>query len=163
MSEMKDVKVRFGKYNWIIVESNAYGCLLLCDITEENKEFMQYWDRSCRFDEGQSVEWPDCELCNWCNDDFIKMAFSEIEAECILNKPERANNYISEQVGVFLLKQDILSYNKWGIDSADYFESDADPYEEKLAQPAIWIDLILSSELLPDWYEKYKQLLFEDR
>ena len=122
------LKLRFGKYNWKIIDWNDYGCMLLCDVLGGNHFFRRAWDRTYRLDDREDVVWPKCELHDWLNDDFLKNAFSEEESACIVNEPCRIGDFNTQQAGIFLLaRSELIKYTKIHID--DCWTLDADVWD----------------------------------
>lgn len=163
------LKLCFGRYNWKIINWEANGCMLLCDVLEGNQFFRQVWDRSYRLDVGEDVAWPKCELHDWLNDDFMKDAFSEEESACIVNEPCRIGSFTTDQAGVFLLaRSELIKHTNipvdccWTLD-ADVWEYDEEAVtNEKYVQPVIWIDFDLIDSLIPGWKELATYLAYSD-
>jgi len=163
------LKLRFGKYNWKIINWEANGCMLLCDVLDGNQFFRQAWDRSYRLDAGEDVAWPKCELHDWLNDVFMKNAFSEEELACVVNDPCRNGDFTTDQVGVFLLaRSELIKYTNihveycWTLD-ADVWDYDEEAVtNEKYVQPVIWIDFALIDSLIPGWKDLAAVLAYSD-
>lgn len=162
-------KVRFGKYNWKIIAWNYYGCMLICDVLDGDRFFIQAWDRSCRLDFGEEVVWPKCELYDWLNDDFLKSSFSEEESACIVDEASCIHNPNSAQAGVFLLERsELIKHTNIHIDNCWALDADVWDYDEeavtneKYVQPVIWIDFALIDSLIPGWKELVANLAFSD-
>ena len=163
------LKLRFGKYNWKIINWEANGCMLLCDVLDGNQFFRQAWDRSYRLDVGEDVAWPKCELHDWLNDDFMKDAFSEEESACIVNEPCRIGDFTTDQVGVFLLpRSDLIKHTNIHVDYCWTLDADVWDYDEeavtneKYVQPVIWIDFAFIDSLIPGWKDLAAVLAYSD-
>lgn len=156
--------IRFGELNWVVIENNNGHCLLLCQ-----KTFSCAWDTSYRIDYGESVDWPNCELYDWLNDDFRNYYLNENEQLCICegeqyyghykNKAEifildcGAHDYYVEKICKSNEKYENLRANHpninpfWYLDSSSMFDSETDPLMKCNVRPAIWIDICLAKEL----------------
>ena len=163
------LKLRFGKYNWKIINWEANGCMLLCDVLDGNQFFRRAWDRTYLLDVGEDVAWPKCELHDWLNGVFLKDAFSEEESACIVNEPCRIGDFTTDQVGVFLLpRSELIKYTNIHVDYCWTLDADVWDYDEeavtneKYVQPAIWIDFALLDSLIPGWKELATNLAFSD-
>lgn len=163
------LKLRFGKYNWIIIKWEANGCMLLCDILGRSQFFRQAWDHTYRFDVGEDVAWSKCELHDWLNNDFWEDAFSEEESACIVTEPCRIGDFTTDQVGVFILERsELIKYTNLNIDTCWTLDADVWDYDEeavtneKYVQPVIWIDFALIDSLIPGWKELATNLAFSD-
>lgn len=163
------LKLRFGKYNWKIINWEANGCMLLCDVLDGNQFFRRAWDRTYRLDVGEDVAWPKCELHDWLNGVFLKDAFSEEESACIVNEPCRIGDFTTDQVGVFLLlRSELIKYTNIHVDYCWTLDADVWDYDEeavtneKYVQPAIWIDFALLDSLIPGWKDLTTVLAYSD-
>lgn len=158
--------VHFGKYEWKIVEWNNNGCLLVCYVVDGREYFRNCWDATYRIDYGSDVSWPNCELHDWLNKDFLRDAFSDEEEACILNAACSVNSYKNNQVGIFLLERDeLLKYTEIPVGNCWCLDFDPDGDEDgvlakKYVQPAIWVDFCMTNSLIPGWKELTELLAF---
>lgn len=154
--------VKFGANEWIIIDSTACGYLLM---SCESVEYL--WDGYYRIDDGKTIEWPNCELFEWLNDDFVKEIFSDEERACVVDCSGKVNRNNDNQVGVFVLSEkeyrayskkrasidnetNSYDHNCWYRDSGEemMFEHDEDaPLQWPHVFPAIWIDNYLVKEV----------------
>lgn len=152
--------VHFGKCDWKILEWNSTGCLLVY-ATPGAREFYIKWDASYRADWGGDIEWPNCELFDYLNGEFLEKTFTEEERICIRPVKECSD----KQCKAFLLgweesktyglhTRDYLGNDEeWFRDSSSVFESECDPLAEKYIRPAIWIDFAMIDSVLPGWHK----------
>ena len=111
--------IKFGRYfknnnnkkeplEWRVLETDGKTALL---ITENAIDCMQYHQNFI------GISWNVCDLRKWCNDDFVKEAFSETERNLIVTTINQ-NNYGPETNDlVFCLST---------VEAEKYFESDRD-------------------------------------
>ena len=111
--------IKFGRYfknnnnkkeplEWRVLHTDGKTALL---ITENAIDCMQYHQNFI------GISWNVCDLRKWCNDDFLKEAFSETERNLIVTTINR-NNYGPETNDlVFCLSTE---------EAEKYFESDRD-------------------------------------
>ena len=111
--------IKFGRYfknnnnkkeplEWRVLHTDGKTALL---ITENAIDCMQYHQNFI------GISWNVCDLRKWCNDDFLKEAFSETERNIIVTTINR-NNYGPETNDlVFCLSTE---------EAEKYFESDRD-------------------------------------
>ena len=111
--------IKFGRYfknnnnkkeplEWRVLHTDGKTALL---ITENAIDCMQYHQNFI------GISWNVCDLRKWCNDDFVKEAFSETERNLIVTTINQ-NNYGPETNDlVFCLST---------VEAEKYFESDRD-------------------------------------
>lgn len=86
--------IQFGRYfknsgskkeplEWRVLETDGKTALLITDYAVDCKPYHH---------EDMIVSWNDCDLRKWCNDDFVKEAFSETERNLIVTTINH-NNY----------------------------------------------------------------------